>query len=122
MKYFLLILFLLYGLLINTHYRPYIYKNNLNDFGIADMGNNITFIPMVYFLLITLRTKFLFGRYKDIFLHFFILSTVEVLSYFFKYLGNFDFKDILGLFFGAVITYFLASRYNFTQENTINLK
>ena len=110
---------MLYGLLINTYYRPYIYKNNLNDFGLADVGNNITFIPGTYLLLIVVRTKFLFGRYKDIFLHFIILSIVEVLSYFFKYLGNFDLKDIFGLFIGATITYFIASRYNFAEEKEV---
>lgn len=122
MKYLIIIFSFSYGFLINNFYRPYIYKNNINDFGFADIGNNIIFIPGVYFLLIALKTKFLLGRYKDIFLHFTILSIVEVLSYFFKYLGNFDLKDIFGLFIGAVITYFLASKYNFAEENTNNLK
>ena len=64
MKYFLLILFFLYGLLINSYYRPYIFKNNINDFGIADIGNNIIFIPAVYIFLHIIKTKFILINIK----------------------------------------------------------
>jgi uncharacterized protein YneF (UPF0154 family) len=106
----ILILNIIFGFFINTFFRPYIYSNNINDFGIAGMGNNFLFIPSVYIMLYLFKIKFIFDKYKDVIFHFFILSLVEVLSYFFKGIGTFDFKDILALFFGAILTYFIAKK------------
>lgn len=47
----ILLICLIYNFCINTFYRPYIYSNKINDYGIADIGNNISFIPGVYFLI-----------------------------------------------------------------------
>ncbi len=107
---FICFLFILINFLIVSIYRPFIYSSKINDFGFADIGNNLLFIPTVYIFLHITKTKFIFDKYKDITLHFFILSFVEVLSYFFKGIGTFDFKDILALFFGAILTYFIAKK------------
>lgn len=98
---------LLYGFFINTYYRPYIYKNTLSDFGIADIGNNIIIIPLTYLLTYVLRGKFIFSNTKDILFQFVILNGMEVLSVFVPNIGTFDFKDIIALFLGAFFAYLI---------------
>lgn len=99
---------LLYNFFVNNFYRPYIYFHKFNDYGIADIGNNITFIPGVYFLYFFLKKKFIFSKYKDIAFHFCILSLLEILSAFIPHIGTFDFKDIIGLLIGAILLYFFV--------------
>ena len=96
---------LIYNFLINVYYRPYIYSNHIDDYGLADIGNNITFIPGVYLFLYLVTNKFLFSKTKDILLHFFILSIVEILSLFIPKFGTFDFKDIFGLGVGSILLF-----------------
>jgi len=36
---------------------------------------------------------------------FYFFSVIEILSYYIPYLGTFDFKDILGLFIGAILLF-----------------
>jgi len=38
-------------------------------------------------------------------LMFYFFSVIEILSYYIPYLGTFDFKDILGLFIGAILLF-----------------
>lgn len=94
---------LLYGFLVNIYYRPYIYCHKINDFGLADIGNNITFIPGTYFLLRLFNQKYIYSKKGDIIFHFIALSSLEILSAFIPYIGTFDIKDIVGLFVGAFI-------------------
>lgn len=96
---------LIYNFLINTFYRPYIYANKINDFGFADVGNNIVFIPIAYLFLYAIRKKFIISKYLDIILHFGVLCIGEILSEFIPNIGTFDFKDILGLFIGAILVF-----------------
>ncbi len=108
----ILLICLVYNFYMNTFYRPYIYSNKINDFGIADIGNNISFIPGVYFLLYLFRKKYLFGKITDIVFHFCFLSIVEILSAFIPHIGTFDIKDIIGLFIGALVLYFFIKNEN----------
>jgi hypothetical protein len=94
---------LLYGFFVNTYYRPYIYSHKINDFGLADIGNNITFIPGTYFLLRLFNQKYIYSPKGDILYHFIALSSIEILSAFIPHIGTFDLKDIVGLFVGALI-------------------
>jgi hypothetical protein len=57
---------LIYGILINTYYRPFIYTNKINDHGLADIGNNIAFVPAVYLLGLLKLKKYYVSRYYDI--------------------------------------------------------
>lgn len=97
--------------LMNTYYRPFIYLNKIDDFGIADIGNNFLFIPITYFIIFSFQKKFIYGKNKDILLHFFLLALFELLSFYFKNIGEFDFKDVLGLFIGSVLTKFLSNEF-----------
>lgn len=102
-----LLICFVYNYIINNYYRSYIYDNKINDFGITDMGNNLTFIPGTYLLSYLIFKKFTFSKYKDIIMHFGILSTLEILSAFIPHIGTFDPKDIVGLFIGALLLFFL---------------
>lgn len=106
--FFGLCICLIYGLLINTFWRPFAYANKINDFGFADIGNNLTFVPVVYLFNNLISCKYMISKYIDIWLIFIFLSSVEILSYFFPYLGTFDFKDILGLLIGAMLISFFV--------------
>jgi len=107
-KLLYVIIFYSIGLFLSSFYRPYIYSNEINDFGIADIGNNVVFIPGVYFLYNLVSKKPILGIYKDIALYTFFLLTVEVLSFYINGIGTFDPKDILGIFIGAAITYLIV--------------
>lgn len=104
----ILIVCFIYSLLINTFYRPYIYINHLSDFGIADIGNNLAFIPGVYFLTNIIRNKYIISKYYDIWLCLLLFGTIEFFSYFFPFLGTFDIKDVFGLLIGAIILFYLV--------------
>ena len=97
--------FYLAGLFLSSWYRPYIYSNAINDYGLADIGNNIPFIPAVYFSMLLLRQKFFYGAIKDIYYYAGFLIVIEILSGLIDGIGTFDFKDIIGLLIGAGITY-----------------
>jgi len=105
-SYFLI--FLVINYFLSSIYRPFIYSNNINDYGLADIGNNITFVPGAYFMVLLFRKKPFFGFYKDIYFHTSFLIIVEILSKYIKGIGTFDYKDIIGLFFGAFITYLIV--------------
>jgi uncharacterized membrane protein len=102
-----------YGFFINTYYRPYIYSHKINDFGLANIGNNITFIPGTYFLLRLINQKYIYSKKGDILFHFIALSSLEILSAFIPHIGTFDIKDIVGLFVGALVL-----NYNIKDESS----
>ena len=91
---------LTYSIVIGNFYRPYIYSHKINDYGFADIGNNLSFIPGVYSIKYLLNKEYIFSKYKDVIFYFIFLSLVEIASYFIPY-----FKDILGLFIGAVLLF-----------------
>lgn len=96
--------------MINVIYRPYIYINNINDFGLADIGNNIFFIPGVYFMLNYIKKKPFFGLVKDIYFHLLILLIIEFLSKNLKIIGTYDIKDVFALVLGAIITHIMVNK------------
>lgn len=96
---FSILICFIYGFLINTYYRPFIYINKIDDYGLADIGNNLTFIPGVYLIyLYTNNNQNLISPYYC----FLFFSLIELISYFFPFLGTFDIQDILGLFIGTL--------------------
>ena len=106
-KIIYILIFYSIGFFLSSVYRPYIYSNKINDFGIADIGNNVIFIPGIYFLCNVIFKKPILGTYKDIVLHTSVLIVAEILSYFINGIGTFDFKDIFGLLIGAGMTYLI---------------
>jgi hypothetical protein len=100
-----LFLCLVYNYLITSYYRPYIYSHKIDDFGLADIGNNISFIPGVYLLMRVFNQKYIYSKKGDILFHFIVLSCLEILSGFIPHIGTFDIKDILGLLIGAILLF-----------------
>ncbi|PLX06536.1 MAG: hypothetical protein C0598_13560, partial [Marinilabiliales bacterium] len=84
-------------------YRPYIYENNINDFGIADsMGNLGGIIVQIFFSLAIFNS----GRKKGVRIISFLV--IGYILYEFAQLilpkGVFDWKDIYGTIIGGLIT------------------
>jgi len=83
-------------------YRPFIYKNNINDFGIADsIGNVGGIVAQVFFMLATLNSTMKKGIRLIVFVVFgYILYEIiqPILPR-----GTFDWLDIYGTIIGAVI-------------------
>jgi uncharacterized membrane protein len=80
---------------------------------LANIGNNITFIPGTYFLLRLINQKYIYSKKGDILFHFIALSSLEILSAFIPHIGTFDIKDIVGLFVGALVL-----NYNIKDESS----
>ena len=103
-------------------YRPYIYENNINDYGIADsMGNWGGIIVQLFFGL----TIFNSARIKGLrLIAFFVLGYVvyEILQLFLPR-GTFDFKDVYGTIIGGFIGMFLFLLiHKVVKKNTICYK
>ncbi len=87
-------------------YRPYIYENNINDFGIADSMGNLGGILVQIFFGLTLLNS---GRKKG----FRIISFLVIgyIVYEFAQIvlpkGVFDWKDIYGTIIGGIIALIL---------------
>ncbi len=68
-------------------------------------------------MVLLFRNKPFFGFYKDIFFHTSFLILVEILSKYIKGIGTFDYKDIIGLLFGAFITYLIVKSHQVKTSN-----
>lgn len=62
----------------------------------------------MYLLLNIFFKKFFFGKYLDILFYLMLLLIHEILSGFIKGIGTYDLKDIIGLTFGAILTFFMV--------------
>ena len=83
-------------------YRPFIYENNINDFGIADsMGNTGGIIVQIFFGLAIFNST----KIKGIrLISFFIIGyVIYELAQLFLPKGVFDWKDIYGTIIGGSI-------------------
>jgi hypothetical protein len=83
-------------------YRPFIYENNINDFGIADsMGNSGGIIVQIFFGLAIFNST----KIKGIrLISFFIIGyVIYELAQLFLPKGVFDWKDIYGTIIGGSI-------------------
>jgi len=83
-------------------YRPFIYENNINDYGIADsMGNSGGIIVQLFFGLLIFNSSKIKGlRLISFFIIGYILYEIAQL---FLPKGVFDWKDIYGTIIGGLI-------------------
>ena len=102
--------FLCAGYLLNSVYRPYIYTNGIADFGLADAGNNLIFVPSVYFLLLLVRNRPLTTYQGDILLILGVYLAREVLQLVGAIPGTFDWLDLIGLTIGAMFAFAFGTR------------
>ncbi|PLX22246.1 MAG: hypothetical protein C0599_06970 [Salinivirgaceae bacterium] len=85
-------------------YRPYIYSNGINDFGLADsMGNLGGIMVQIFLMLAVLNPP------RKIAHHTFLFVIVGYILYEILQLilpkGIFDWKDVLGTIIGGIIAY-----------------
>jgi hypothetical protein len=87
-------------------YRPYIYANNINDYGIADsIGNLGGIIVQIFFMLAILNSP----KNKALRVIVFIVIGYVIYEILQPFLprGVFDYKDIYGTLIGGVIALFV---------------
>lgn len=87
-------------------YRPYIYENNISDYGIADsIGNSAGVITQIFFALAIFHPN----KIKGIRIIIFIVTGYLAYELVQPYLprGTFDPNDIRGTAFGGVVAYLL---------------
>tara|TARA_R110002051_G_C8756849_1_gene501062 strand:- start:2305 stop:2640 length:336 start_codon:yes stop_codon:yes gene_type:complete len=104
--------------LISTPYRNYIYTNKIEDFGLADVGNNIFAVTVISLISWIGAFKFSNNKIIDILIFTAIYIVLEILSYFFSIFGTFDYKDIIALLCGSFLAIVLL--YLFEKENFHN--
>lgn len=101
------ILFFVLTLYIGNYYRPYIYKNNIYDYGLADVGYNP--IAVVNMSLISWLGFYNFTQSKiyDILINTAVYLSLEILSFLTPISGVFDIKDCYALIFGCFLSFSL---------------
>ncbi|NOZ45408.1 MAG: hypothetical protein GXO79_01350 [Chlorobi bacterium] len=102
-------------------YRPYIYNNGINDFGIADsIGNLGGIVVQIFFMLAILNSqrKKVFNVIGFVTIGYIIYEILQ------PYLpkGVFDWKDIYGTFIGGVVSLFIWFIINKLFENKVIYK
>lgn len=89
--------FFILGAVLSNTYRPYIYKNHIYDFHLADVIGNLVAVPSLVLLLLGLN------RYtlpKAVLYSVFVWTIYEILP-----IGVFDYYDLLATLISALITY-----------------
>ena len=87
-------------------YRPFIYSNNIDDYGIADsIGNSGGIIVQIFFMLAVLNSQ---GKKIFRVIGFIVIGYIlyEILQPYFPR-GVFDWKDIYGTLIGGLISLFV---------------
>ena len=102
-------------------YRPFIYENGINDFGIADsIGNSGGIVVQIFFMLTILNSpkNKIFRVIGFITIGYIIYEILQ------PYLprGVFDWKDIYGTFIGGVISIVIWFIINKLVENKVIYK
>lgn len=110
-------------MLLSLFYRPYIYKNNIFDYGFADViGSLVSVIGFCTFV-------WYYQEYSDKAKNnHIILATIvygilwEALGYFNLY-GTFDKKDVVAVMISGIVTYFtktyVENKYNYRNNKCL---
>ena len=100
-------------------YRPFIYSNNIDDFGIADsIGNSGGIIVQIFFMLAILNSP----RRKVYHIIGFVIIGYIIYEILQPYLprGVFDWKDVYGTLIGGVIALIIILfKKNIVRNNKI---
>ena len=102
-------------------YRPFIYENGINDYGIADsIGNSGGVVVQIFFTLAILNSppKKVFNVIGFITIGYIVYEILQP----FLPKGVFDWKDIYGTFIGGVICIFIWFVINKFVENKVIYK
>jgi len=88
------------GLLLSIFYRPFVYKNNINDFHFADTLGSLFCVPSTVFFTYGLNNKMKFT--KLLFLNVLVWIVYEIPS---SLEYGIDTYDYVAIFIGAILTY-----------------
>mgnify|MGYP006139790777 FL=1 len=103
----LFIFFLIITIYLGNYYRPYVYSNKIDDYGLADVGYNI--IAVVNMSLFSWLGFYRYTKNKivDIILNTTLYLSFELISYFISLFGVFDIKDCFALLIGGLFSIIL---------------
>ncbi|UMB54316.1 hypothetical protein MKD41_02275 [Lutibacter sp. A64] len=95
------------GFILTMFYRPYVYKNKINDFGLADtIGSLVSVIGFCFFIW-SYKAYSNKEKNRQIILATIIYAFVwEFLGYLNIY-GTFDIKDVIAAIISGLLTFFL---------------
>lgn len=89
-----------FGLLLNYTYRPYVYRNQINDLHLADVIGNIVAVPAAAFFFYAMNKSIRYNKFAILVIDFLIWCFYEVtLS------NTFDWWDILASLIMCFVTY-----------------
>ena len=89
-----------FGLLLNYTYRPYVYRNHINDLHLADVIGNIVAVPAAAFFFYALNKSIRYNKFAILVIDFLTWCFYEVtLS------ATFDWWDILASLIMCFVTY-----------------
>lgn len=89
-----------FGLLLNYTYRPYVYRNQINDLHLADVIGNIVAVPAAAFFFYAMNKSIRYNKFAILIIDFLIWCFYEVtLS------NTFDWWDILASLIMCFVTY-----------------
>lgn len=111
------------GFIFKLGYRSYIYKNNINDFGIADSAPNFFYTVGIIFFMLYIQKKIEMKATRNIIL----ATTAGVLTYELEQNFTsmiFDVKDVIATIIGTIICYlicrYLNDRYNLSTAKEVS--
>lgn len=95
------------GQLLTHFYRPFIYKNQVNDLGFADTIGSLVAVISACFFIWSLKSFTPKEKNKHILIVTFIYSVLWESMGIIGLHGTFDYKDIIAGCISGVITYYL---------------
>jgi hypothetical protein len=107
------------GLLLSLLYRPLVYRNSWNDFGLADTIGSLVSVIAFCFFIWGFKDYSLKNKYLQIILVTFVYAVLwESVGYFNIY-GTFDLKDMIAAVISGILTlvFMLLIERNY-QKNT----
>lgn len=96
---------------MSNPYREFIYRNDINDYGLADVGYNLFAVALLMLLSWIKRSSLTKNELFDVILFYLGYLLYELLSYWFPVFGTFDFKDIIALTVSFLISLILLFKY-----------
>ena len=89
-----------FGLLLNFTYRPYVYRNHINDLHFADVIGNIAAVPAGAFFFYAMNESIRYNKFAILVIDFLIWCFYEV-----AISATFDWWDILASLIMCFVTY-----------------
>ncbi|UMB60751.1 hypothetical protein MHL31_00725 [Lutibacter sp. A80] len=95
------------GFILTMFYRPYVYKNKINDFGFADTIGSLVSVVGFCFFIWSFKAYSNKEKNRQIILATIIYAFVWELFGYLNIYGTFDFKDIIAGVISGIITFIL---------------